>query len=267
MNAVSHATLPEPRWVRRSFGAAAADYDAYADLQRAVALDLSAEWSGSVAPSAVVLDVGAGTGLGAAELRRRHPHGRLLLLDLSEAMLWVARRRLADGSGMAAAAEALPLATASVDVIFSSLAIQWCASPEIVFREFRRVLRPGGSILFSTLGAGTLWELREAWRAADGYTHVNDFRRPEEIQDALGRAGFAGISLRVRRRVLHYPDVAGLMRSLKGLGAHNVTAGRPRHLTGKGTLRRMLAAYPVVGGEGIAASFETILGTAHTGTP
>jgi malonyl-CoA O-methyltransferase len=40
-----------------------------------------------------------------------------------------------------------------------------------------------------------------------------------------------------------YPDVRGLMRELKMLGAHNINAQRARGLTGKDALARMTAAY------------------------
>ena len=43
--------------------------------------------------------------------------------------------------------------------------------------------------------------------------------------------------------IVAYPGVDALLRELKGLGAHNVTRDRPRHLTGKGVFRKMLAAY------------------------
>ena len=39
-------------------------------------------------------------------------------------------------------AEALPLAAGSVDLVYSSLALQWCHRPELLFAELARVLRP-----------------------------------------------------------------------------------------------------------------------------
>lgn len=81
---------------------------------------------------------------------------------------------------------------------------------------------------------------------------------------ALQEAGFTEIEVGIETHRLTYASVYDLMRELKGLGAHNVTLGRPRHLTGKGTLQRMVAAYErQAGGDGIPASFEVIYGFAR----
>ena len=51
------------------------------------------------------------------------------------------------------------------------------------------------------------------------------------------RAGLTEPVLDVDRIELDYPDALALMRDLKAIGAHNVTAGRPRALTGQGAPR------------------------------
>lgn len=256
---------PDKRWVGRSFGAAAAGYDGVAGLQRGIAERLLSRLAADGAPPAVVVDVGAGTGYGAARLREAYPGSRLVLLDIAEGMLRTARERIGPGACyLRGDAEALPLAEASVDLVFSNLAIQWCADLAGVFREFRRVLKPGGRVLFSTFGADTLAELRRAWAVADpGHTHVNEFTDAAEVGEALAGAGFVRAGVERETRRLHYADVHALMRELKGLGAHNITADRPRHLTGKRTLRRMLDAYAAQGVEGgIQAGFEAVYGSA-----
>jgi malonyl-CoA O-methyltransferase len=255
---------PEKRWVGRSFGAAAPGYDGLAGLQRAVGLGLLSRWPERIAAPGAILDVGAGTGYFAVELMKRHPESRLIALDIAEGMLRVARERLRGGEAASCVcgdAEALPLADRSVSLIFSNLAIQWCPNLVAVFREFRRVLKPGGVVLFSTFGAATLAELRLAWAAVDAYSHVNDFADADDIAAALDEAGFGDVVLDAEIRMLEYRDVGSLMRELKGLGAHNVTVGRPRHLTGKTAMQRMFDAYGAkTETGGIRASFETVCG-------
>ncbi len=253
---------PAKRLVARSFGMAATTYDAVAGLQRSVGNGLLAKLAPSVRPRRV-LDVGAGTGYFSLALAHRFPEAQVLALDIAEGMLRQARQRF-PGACIVADAEALPLASASVDILFCNLAIQWSSCLRTTFAEFRRVLRPGGQLLFSTLGSGTLRELREAWAEVDGHTHVNEFADIAMVASCLEAAGWPCADLHGECRRLDYPDVMSLMRELKRLGARNLTPDRPRHLTGKSTLARMVAAYPVsqAGDRAeVVASFEVIAGS------
>jgi demethylmenaquinone methyltransferase/2-methoxy-6-polyprenyl-1,4-benzoquinol methylase len=94
-----------------------------------------------------VLDIAVGTGLIAeAALRVVGADGDVIGLDLSEAMLGEARRKL-DIPLIQGMAEALPLADRSVDFIVMGYAIRHIADLQVCFDEFRRVLRPGGTLL------------------------------------------------------------------------------------------------------------------------
>jgi malonyl-CoA O-methyltransferase len=161
-------------------------------------------------------------------------------------------------------AAALPLGTASVDLVFSNLMLQWCNDPDAVFRECRRVLKPGGLLTFTTFGPDTLVELRRAWAAADdGHTHVNRFIDMHDLGDALVRSGLVEPVMDVERYTLSYATVRDLMRDLKAIGAHNANAGRPRGLTGKGALERMAAEYETHRREGrLPATYEVVFGQA-----
>jgi malonyl-CoA O-methyltransferase len=157
----------------------------------------------------------------------------------------------------------LPFSDASVDIAVSNLMLQWCDDLDAAFREVRRVLKPDGLFAFTTFGPDTLRELRAAWAAVDGYSHVNTFIDMHDIGDALVRAGLTEPVLDVERVTLTYKDVLSLMRDLKVIGAHNVTAGRPRGLTGRGALRRVEAAYEPARRSGlIPATYEVVYAAA-----
>jgi malonyl-CoA O-methyltransferase len=65
--------------------------------------------------------------------------------------------------------------------------------------------------------------------------------------------------LDVDRIVLRYPDAMALMRELKALGAHNVTQGRARGLTGRRRLEAMTSAYETQRQDGrLPATYEVI---------
>jgi len=232
--------------VARSFGAASRGYDAAATLQAQVREELLSRLALLREPPRAILDLGAGTGLGAAALKRAHPRAQVTAVDLSAAMLEQARRHSRLWRPIRcieADARRLPLEASSIDLVFSSLMLQWVQPLDEALVEIRRVLRPGGLLLASSFGPLTLQELRAAWAEADEGVHVNDFVDMHDFGSALQRAGFSEPVLDVDRHVLHYADAATLMRSIKAIGAHNVHAQRRRGLTGRAALQRMNAAY------------------------
>lgn len=251
---------------RRSFERAAEKYDAAAVLQREVERRMFERLDLIRSTPACVLDVGAGTGTASAVLARRYRGARVIALDLAHAMLRQARRRAPWFGRMRCVCgdmERLPLADASVDMIFSNLALQWSNDPGTVFAEFRRVLRPGGVLLFSTFGPDTLKELRASWAAVDGHTHVSAFIDMHDLGDALLRARLADPVMDVERIVMTYPDAVKLMRDLKDIGAHNATAGRARGLTGRKRMQALIDAYEAFRRDGVLpATYEIVYGHA-----
>jgi malonyl-CoA O-methyltransferase len=252
--------------VRRSFDRAAQGYDEAAVLQAEIRSQLLQRLDYVTLEPGVILDVGCGTGHSSRALKDRYPRAQVIALDLAEGMLAEAgrrqswRRRFARVCGDLAR---LPLASASVDLVFSSLTLQWCPQPDLAFAEFRRVLRPRGLLNFSTFGPDTLVELRESWSAADGHVHVSRFADMHELGDGLVRAGLAEPVLDVERFTLTYPDVFGLMRDLKAIGAHNASVHRPRGMTGRGRMRAMQAAYETQRMNGVLpATYEVVFGQA-----
>ncbi len=251
--------------VRRAFSRAAPRYSRMANLQGEVEAELLEQLElepAGFAPD-VVLDVGSGPGIASAALRRRFPAARVLALDQALAMLREVRRNARwwrRPSPLAADARALPLRESSVDLIFSSLCLQWLGELPPVFDEWRRVLRPGGVVLASTFGRDTLMELRDAFALADpGSPHVNAFDDIARIGDALVAAGFCDPVLQREIRVAEYSQVMTLMRELRNLGAGNAMSHRRRGLTGKQMLRDMTAAYEPLRREGfLPATWEII---------
>lgn len=252
--------------VRASFDRAAASYDAVAILQREVGARLLERLELIKLIPTRLLDMGCGTGELSGQLTRRFKKADLVCLDLAPAMLTTARRKTGWFSKqrfVCGDAESLPLADDSVDMILSNLTVQWCEDLDAVFRECRRVLRPGGLLMFSTLGPDTLKELRASWEVVDGYSHVNAFIDMHDVGDALIRARLADPVMDVETVQLTYGDVMQLMRDLKLLGAHNITAGRAQGLTGRRRLEALREAYESYRSQGVLpASYEVVYGHA-----
>lgn len=250
--------LPDKRQVAASFSRAAASYDSVAELQRAVGNELLARLPASIAPRRW-LDVGCGTGYFSRVLGELLPASQGVALDIAEGMLNHARPLGGAEHFIAGDAERLPLQDASCGLIFSSLAVQWCANFDAVLSEACRVLQPGGVLAFASLCVGTLDELRESWRAADGLVHVNRFRTFEAYQQLCAASDMRVVSLERQPHVLHYPDVRSLTHELKALGAHNLNPGRPGGLTGRARIVALVDAYEQFRqAQGLPATYQVV---------
>ncbi|MDX1756766.1 MAG: malonyl-ACP O-methyltransferase BioC [Marinobacter sp.] len=249
---------PEPiaskRAVARDFGGASASYDSAARLQRHMGTRLL-EMCRGVAPGHL-LDLGCGTGQFAEDLQARFPGARLTGADLSEAMVrYAGEHRPAAAGWLVADAEQLPLADRSLDLVFSNLMIQWCADPRPVLSECLRVLKPGGQLVCSTLVAGTLRELVQAWQRADpGQDHVNRFERAADLEGMAAEVCPA-LTLNYETVTLDYDSPLQLLAELKALGAQYKGEGRRRTVTAPGRIRRLCQAYPLEQGR-VYARYE-----------
>lgn len=259
----------DPRIVARSFDAASDSYDAAAQLQAGVREELLSRVELLQAPPGAVLDLGCGTGAAAEQLKRRFPRARVTAADIAPAMVRAARRRSRLWRPLRAVeadAHALPFETAQFDLVFTSLMLQWADPLDRVLAGIRRVLRPGGLLLASSFGPETLQELREAWAQADTAAHVNRFVDMHDFGSALARVGFVEPVLDCDRLRRWYPDTRTLMAELKAIGAHNLNAGRPRGLTGRGAFARMNAGYERLReARGLPATWQVVYAAAWAG--
>lgn len=252
--------------LRRAFDRAAASYDDYAVLQREVADRLIERLDYIKCDPRLILDLGAGTGYCSRALAKRYKKARVLGFDLAASMLQQARTR----SGWfnrehyaAADAEQLPLADNSVDMVFSSLTFQWCDMAR-TFAEIRRVLRPGGLLMFTSFGPTTLQELRQAWAQVDGNVRVHDFQDLRVVGDALVASQLALPVMDTETLTLTYATVADLLRDLKMIGATNASHDRQRGLLGRERYTRFERAYEAFRQDDgrYPASYEIVYGHA-----
>lgn len=251
---------------RRSFEQAAKEYDDAAILQREVATRLVERLDYMLIEPSIILDVGVGTGYCTLDLVQRYPNSQVIGLDIAQAMLEQTRSKLSSNKKvnyLACDVEKIALADNSVDLVISSLTVQWCNDYLKAFSELKRVLKPGGCILFTSFGPDALKELRHCWYKVDSDQHVNSFIDMHHIGDALLQAGFENPVMDNETITITYKDVYQIMRDLKTIGAHNVLNGRRHSLTGKNRLQAMIAEYETFRADGVLPmSYEIIYGHA-----
>ena len=258
--------------VRASFNRAANTYDAAAVLQKQVRLEMFSRLDLVKIKPQAIIDAGCGTGHGSFALQKRFSKARVFSLDIALGMLQqtklqrpLLQKMLHQQHLLCADIEHLPIASNSIDLLWSNLALQWCNDLDAAFGELARVLQPEGLVMFSTFGPDTLKELRVA--SNNGHTHVSRFIDMHDIGDALIRAGFSTPVLDVERYTLTYDDVKSVMHDLKSMGAHNATQGRARGLQGKGFLQNLVQNYEQFRTDGkLPATFEVVYGHAWKAT-
>ena len=252
--------------VRQAFDKAVDSYDEAALLQKEVCkrllekLDvvrLSPEW---------ILDAGTGTGEAVKPLQKKYKKAELVLFDLSEAML---QKSVKQGAlfrkphQVCGNIESLPFADQTFDLLFSSLAMQWCNDLGAALVEFKRVLKPGALLQFATFGPDTLKELRASWKKVDEAVHVNSFIDMHDIGDALLQAGFAEPVMESEMIIVHYRDVDTLMQDLRDIGANVTANGHRRGLLTRNMLMQMREAYETYRqGDVLPATYEIVYGHA-----
>lgn len=259
--------------VRRSFNDHAASYDGSAHLQRRVAEELAERIKMlDLCPSAI-LDIGTGTGYIPLSLGRLFPAASIQACDLARGMLLVARAKSAGvpnriSGFINADAEFLPYRDDSFDLVVSSLTYQWLDDWRCAFREAARVLRTGGVFCFTTLGSGTLVELKDSYRRSFGErgmsasADLHEFIRQDDLQEILERGDFGEVSVQRRLEREYHADVRQLLTGLKAIGAQNGSysrlsgLGRPKAFRGMMDFYERLYRDP----QGIPATYELLFG-------
>jgi len=209
-----------------------------------------------------VLDAGCGEGADWLGLRGAYPHAQLLAIDGALSMLKKARLGLPTPARFAqwmaqlglrsqqpalapdllcADFGCLPLASGSVDLVWSNLALHWHPEPDQVLIEWARVLRAEGVLMFSCFGPDSFTEFRQALQKAEAPGRLLPFVDLHDYGDMLVQAGYATPVMDMEKIRLTYSTTDQLLEDLRAFGG-NPLFTRPQGLTGKRLWSRVLAA-------------------------
>lgn len=223
----------------RNFSRAAHTYNQAAIIHQEVGMRLLDRLDLIKLEPNVILDLGSGTGFFSNALVQKYPQAQIIKLDIAKNML----RHANKNNAICGDGEYLPFKNRSIDFVFSNCVFHWFVNPQKVLAEIRRVLKPGGLLLFSTFGPDTLKELRESFSTIDQNTHVNTFMDMHHIGDMLIQTQLVDPVMDMEMITLTYQNLMGLIQDLKDTGENHVNREEPIGLSPKGTLDKLRNAY------------------------
>jgi len=219
----------------RRFDAAAGTYDGVAGTQSLIAGGLARRILAlPLAAQPEVLEIGCGTGALTAILEPRLPGCRWLATDIAPAMVAAcARRALSRVTPRVMDGEAPDLAEASFDLVVSNLAVQWFDDLPAGLIRLHRLLKPGGVLAVTTLGAGTFAEWRTVCHQAGAEPGTPAYPSAGELAAALPGSWVTGEAC-----PLDCGNLKGFLDHLRLTGARAAHPGHPG--LSPAVLKRML---------------------------
>ncbi|OUS53043.1 methyltransferase type 11 [Shewanella sp. SACH] len=224
--------------IAERFSAAAHSYQDHNQLQRLSTASLLSEFTAK----GHLLDIGAGPGTDFAAYHCAHQsehhsdhesahqsgcqsehhseHGSIqnpptavFAVDIALGMLHKLKQSYPDYHGVCADAECLPFVDGCIDVIYSNLALQWCANFPAAVAEMARVLKPNGECHLSLVAQGSLNQLAELG------LRVNDFSTLEALKTAFKLDTWQFLEVQLIPMTVHFDTLKALLYSIKGVGA------------------------------------------------
>lgn len=219
---ISHEEIKSA--IAAKFDQAAKAYDQNAHVQQQIA-SVSLDKFRQVQPANcnVLVDLGCGT----AQARRvlSQYSNAYIGLDLSYKMLHQAASFTSNNdseyspSWIQADAEQLPFADASIDAYYSSMALQWCASPQSVMAQINRTLTARGTATLAIMVEGSFNRVHQAWQHLDLPTRLNTFTNANEWIQAANQHTWK-CSHSIEEFDTQHSGLVSMLKSIKSVGAN-----------------------------------------------
>lgn len=156
------------------------------------------------------------------------------------------------------------------ELLWANMVLHGEADPPGLLQSWSQALAVEGFLMFSTLGPGTLPELRALYAEAGWGPPAAPLVDMHDIGDMLVQTGFADPVMDQELLTLTWPDAASALAELRGLGG-NVDPARAPGLRTPRWRERLLAALAATSGQRadgrVALSFELVYGHAFKAAP
>lgn len=249
----------------------ASAYNDAAVLQHEVAARMAERLDYLKQTPAIILDIGARTGCGTRLLQQRYPDAAIVVLDRAPQLLhqsfpaapkWKQIFGLSKPTALGVCADfaRLPFASASVDMIWSNLALHH-HDPDSAVKEMQRVLKPGGLFMFSLFGPDTLKELRAA--CGDDSGEMKRLIDMHDVGDVLSHNGFTAPVMDMENLTLTYAELADLLRDLAVTQESLLLPDFLRETANQNHVSSVAQSYEAFRSEGkLPATYEIVYGHA-----
>ncbi len=177
----------------------------------------------------VLLDWDAFLGASASSLAHAYPRARRIAVESdrdprrseSPSPWWSTRR----WTGQAQSVSTHQVEPGQAQLVWSNMGLHLRADPQLVMRQWQAALAVDGFLMFSTLGPGSLLELRALYAAAGWSVPHAPFVDMHDLGDMLIEAGFADPVMDQQQLTLTWASGDALLAELRQIGG-NVSPGR-----------------------------------------
>ncbi len=222
--------------IKSCFSSKANVYERHVDIQPIVAQKIANTIPKIMAQH--ILELGSGSGLLSQYLFNQFPEARLNLVDFSEDMIEVCKRRFKNVNNvMLTCCNIEEFSTVeSFDIIASSMVLHWVSNLTKCLQYLTTKINPGGLFVFSMLGENSLKEWRDVCHEFSDSIPTPSFPSFSQIKN-----DFPNFHLEVSYINKKYKSAYDFLKTLKNIGAN---ATREEHVIfSTGTLRRIMHAF------------------------
>jgi malonyl-CoA O-methyltransferase len=233
----------DPDIIRFAFNRAAKNYNRYDMIQKEIADRLLSRFNYIRVEPKNILDCSARTGYATQQLSNRFPNANIVSVECAEKLLAEGVDAKQISWPICAFPDQLPLQDNFFDVIFAHLTLHWVNDYQQCLLNWQKLLKPGGLLLFSTLGVATLTELYSSFASFNSNFHVHTFKDMHPIGDTLLEQQWINPVVDMDTIILNYASPEQLIQDLRGSGVTNALVNRSRGLMGKQRWKNMLSYY------------------------